>query len=244
MRPLLRMLLITAGLLLLWQGIVQIWQLPDYLLPPPWQVFATLYQQRDLIAVQAIPTLYETIAGFLLGIFFGAMAAIVVAFVRPLTRWFLPILIISQAIPTFVIAPLLVIWLGYGTASKIATTTLMIFFPITSAFYDGLRKTNPDWLALARVMHVKEWRIFLHIRIPAALPALASGIRIAAVVAPIGAVVGEWVGSSHGLGYLMLNANARLQIDMMFAALIVIILLALTLYFSVDRLLRRLVWWN
>ncbi len=121
---------------------------------------------------------------------------------------------------------------------------MVIFFPITSAFFDGLRKTESGWLDLANTMNGSRWRVFLHIRLPASLPTLASGIRIAAVVAPIGAIVGEWVGSSRGLGYLMLNANARMQIDVMFAVLLVIIALALLLYASVDLLLRKIIWWQ
>jgi putative hydroxymethylpyrimidine transport system permease protein len=191
-----------------------------------------------------MPTLTETLLGFLLGILTGCFAGMILAFFRPAAMWFLPLLIISQAVPTFAIAPLLVIWLGYGMTSKIVTAVLMIFFPVASAMYDGLRRTDTAWLDLAKTMNAGRWRIFFQIRIPAALPALASGIRIAAVSAPIGAVVGEWVGSSSGLGYLMLNANARLQIDMMFAALLVIIMLALGLYFSVDQALRKLIWWQ
>lgn len=244
MKIVFRCSLICIGLLLLWQAIVSFWQLPDYILPAPRQVFVTLYEQHHVLAVQALPTLYATILGFILGILFGCFAACMLAFFRPLKLWFLPLLIISQAIPTFAIAPLLVIWLGYGLTSKIATTILMIFFPITSAFYDGLQQTHAGWLDLAKTMNAKKWRIFCYIRIPAALPALASGLRIAAVIAPIGAIVGEWVGASQGLGYLMLNANARMQIDMMFAALLVIILLALSLYFSVDKLLRTYIWWQ
>jgi len=240
----LRGLVISIGLLLCWQTSVTFSHLPNYILPSPSQVLLTLYQQSHLIAVQTLPTLLETLLGFLFGIVLGCLAGFMLAFSRPVAFWFLPILIISQAIPTFAIAPLLVIWLGYGLSSKIATTLLMIFFPVTSAFYDGLRRTPPAWLDLAKTMNGKKWPIFWHIQLPAALPTLASGIRIAAVIAPIGAIVGEWVGSSEGLGYLMLNANARLQIDMMFAALLVIIWLALSLYFSVDRLLRLLIWWQ
>ncbi len=239
-----RSLIIFAGLLLIWQSIILFWHLPDYILPSPSHVFSTLYHQRNLIAIQTLPTLIETLLGFTLGIVFGCLAALFLAFFRPLAHWLLPTLIISQAIPTFAIAPLFVIWLGYGMASKILTAVLMIFFPITIAFYDGLCHTYAGWLDLARTMQAKKWRIFWHIRIPAALPRLASGIRIAAVAAPLGAVIGEWVGASRGLGYLMLNANARMQIDMMFAALIVIIMLALILYFSIDKLLRLLIWWE
>lgn len=240
----LRFLFICLTLLLLWQGIVTFWSIPPYLLPSPWQVFLTLYNQFNLIATEALPTTLETLLGFLFGILFGCLAGMAITFFRPLRLWFWPLLIISQAIPTFAIAPLLVIWLGYGLASKIATTVLMIFFPITSALYDGLQRTNPGWLDLAKTMNATKWRLFYHIRLPAALPSLASGIRIAAVAAPIGAIIGEWVGSSRGLGYLMLNSNARMQIDMMFAALIVIITLAMLMYFCVDKILRTLIRWQ
>lgn len=244
MKSLLRGFIIAASLLIIWQIIVSVYKIPDYLLPSPWQVFTTLYAQKNLLVAEALPTITETLLGFCLGILFGCLAGCVLGLSRPLSRWFLPTLIMSQAIPTFAIAPLLVIWLGYGLASKVAVTILMIFFPVCSAFYDGLRQTHAAWMDLTKTMNTKKWRIFFFIQIPAALPELASGIRIAAVSAPIGAIVGEWVGSSRGLGYLMLNANARLQIDMMFAALIVIILLALILYFTVDTLLRKLIWWT
>lgn len=235
---------IVVSLLLFWQCMVTLWDIPSYLLPSPSQVFLTLYQQHSVIVAEAIPTILETVLGFIFGILFGCIAACAITFFRPLRLWFWPVLIMSQAIPTFAIAPLLVIWLGYGLASKIATTVLMIFFPVTSALYDGLRRTNSGWLDLAKTMNATPRRIFFTIRLPAALPALASGIRIAAVAAPIGAIIGEWVGSSRGLGYLMLNANARMQIDMMFAALIVIIALAMIMYFSVDKTLRSFVTWQ
>ena len=120
---------------------------------------------------------------------------------------------------------------------------LIIYFPVTASCYDGLRQVSPGWLELARTMNARPLAILRFIQFPAALPALASGVRIAAATAPIGAVVGEWVGSSRGLGYLMLHANARMQIDLMFAALFTLALFALVLYGAVDRLMRRLVYW-
>lgn len=240
----LRGCIVVIGLLLLWQCIVTIFHLPPFILPTPLEIFHTWYQSSHIIAVETIPTVTETLLGLLLGTVFGCIAALVMAFFRPATLWLLPILIISQAIPTFAIAPLIVIWLGYGMSSKIAVTIIMLFFPITSALFDGLRKTEPGWLDLAKTMRAKKWRVFWHIRIPAALPHLASGLRIAAVIAPIGAVVGEWVGASHGLGYLMLNANARTEIDLMFAALFTIVIFSLTLYFVVDKSLRAAIPWQ
>src|SRR5690606_30394795 len=148
--------------------------------------------------------------------------------------WLMPMLVVSQALPVFALAPLLVLWLGYGLTSKVAMAVLIIYFPVTAAFLDGLRRTEPGWLELARTMDASPAAILRHIRIPAALPALASGLRVAAAVAPIGAIVGEWVGSSAGLGYLMLHANARMQVDLMFAALLVLAVMALLLWFAAD----------
>ncbi|OGT60851.1 MAG: ABC transporter permease [Gammaproteobacteria bacterium RIFCSPHIGHO2_12_FULL_45_12] len=244
MTALTRASLLACFMLGLWQALITLWQLPNYLLPSPGEVLLTFYHQAPLITAQSIPTLVETLLGFLLGILSGCLAGGILAFSRPLARWCLPLLIVSQAIPAFAIAPLLVIWLGYGLASKIAVAVLMIFFPIASAFYDGLNRTPPAWLEMACIMKATKWRQFWYIRIPSALPTLASGIRIAAVTAPIGAIVGEWVGASKGLGYLMLTANARMQIDMMFAALLIIVIIALGLYFTVDKLLRTFIWWE
>jgi putative hydroxymethylpyrimidine transport system permease protein len=244
MNILTRGLIVFAGLLIFWQAIVWLFHFPPYILPTPWEIAKTGYMRSDLLASEALPTLIETLLGLLIGILFGSVAALSMAFFRPITRWFLPVLIISQAIPTFAIAPLVVIWFGYGMASKIAITVLMLFFPITSAFFDGLRQTDPNWLDLAKTMNAKKSPTFWYIRIPAALPSLASGLRVATVLAPIGAVVGEWVGSSQGLGFLMLNSNARMQIDLMFAALFVIIVFSLMLYFVTDKLLRILIPWQ
>ena len=244
MKLLLRGMIIFLGLIVIWQLIVSFFQLPPYILPTPWEVFKSGYTNADLIADEAVPTIIETLVGLFLGVLFGCMTAMIMAFFRPFSMWLLPIVIISQAIPTFAIAPLLVIWFGYGITSKIVTTIIMLFFPITSSFYDGLKRTDPGWLDLAKTMHAKKWRVFWFIRIPAALPHLASGLRVATAIAPIGAVVGEWVGASKGLGFLMLNANARTQIDLMFAALFTIVIFSLLLYFVVDKILRRVIFWE
>lgn len=240
----LRSTIVCISLLLLWQFIILIFHIPSYILPGPYLVWQAFIKNGYILAIQTWPTVIETLLGFLLGSLVGVFVALLLIWIKPLRYWLLPILIISQAIPTFAIAPLLVIWFGYGLASKIITTMIMIFFPVTSYFYDGLRRIPPEWLDMANIMKGKSWQILWRIRIPAALPALASGLRVAAVFAPIGAIVGEWVGASQGLGFLMLNANARLQLDMMFAALLIIIVFALLLYFIVDRVLHKLIFWH
>jgi putative hydroxymethylpyrimidine transport system permease protein len=239
-----RVLLIGFLLLGLWQSIISFTSLPNYILPSPFEVGLSFVQNWSILLKHFIPTFNEILLGFLLGIIFGCLFGLILKYFTRLADWFLPVLIISQAVPTFAIAPLLVIWFGYGFVSKIITIILMIFFPIASTFYDGLRNTPTGWLDLARTMNGSKWRIFLTIQIPAALPSLASGIRISAVLAPIGSIIGEWVGASEGLGYLIINANARMQIDLMFATLLIIIFISLILYFSVDKILRVTLWWS
>jgi putative hydroxymethylpyrimidine transport system permease protein len=239
-----RSIFVAASLLFIWQLLIWLLKLPPYILPSPAQTFIALYTNFNLIIQEAFFTISETLIGLLLGTLLGCSLALAMMLFRPLKFWLLPILIISQALPTFAIAPLLVIWFGYGMASKIITIMLMLFFPVASATFDGLRRTDQNWLDLAKVMHASAWRILWCIRVPAALPAFASGFRIATAAAPIGAIIGEWVGASHGLGFLMLNANARMQIDLMFATLLVIVVFGLGLYFFVDCLLKQFIYWQ
>ena len=238
-----RLLLLIIGLLLLWQVVIYICKLPSYILPSPWSVVHTWVTQATLLWTQTKPTLTETLLGLLLGAFSGSISALILISFKPVRLWLLPLLVLSQAIPIFAIAPLFVIWFGYGETSKVVTTMLMIFFPITSAFYDGLRRTDAALLGLAKTMDASRFAILWQIMIPSALPALASGLRVATVIAPLGAIVGEWVGSSHGLGFLILNANARMQIDLMFAALLTLTVLTLVLYYVVDKLLQQVIFW-
>ena len=239
-----RLIFIGAGLTVIWQVIVFLTEVPAYILPGPLPVARAVYSHAGSLSGHALTTMVEIIAGLLLGTIMGAMSAVVMMASRSLKRWLLPVLVISQAIPVFALAPLLILWLGYGMGSKIAMAVLIIFFPVTAAFYDGMRSTDPEWLELARVMNASPFAVLRHIRIPAALPSFASGIRVATAVAPIGAVVGEWVGSSSGLGFYMLHANARMQIDVMFAALVVLAVLSLSLYFTVDKTMTRIVFWQ
>lgn len=239
-----RALISAAGLVLLWQGFVWVTDVPPFLLPSPWRVAQALAARWDSIASHALVTGAEMLAGLALGAALGSAMALTLMAWRGGRRWLLPLLLVSQAIPVFAIAPLLTLWFGFGMASKVVMATLIIFFPVATAFYDGLRRTEPGWLDLAQSMGASRGAVLWRLRVPAALPALASGLRVAAAVAPIGAVVGEWVGASAGLGYLMLHANGRSQTDVMFAALFVLALMALALWFTTDRLLRRAIPWQ
>lgn len=216
----------------------------SYILPGPEPVAEMWIAHRDLILQHAGITAVEILVGLALGAALGAGSALAMAASPHLRRAILPVLVASQAVPVFALAPVLVLWLGYGPASKIAMAVLVIYFPVSAAFLDGLRRTDTGWIELARTMNAPPRAMLLHVRLPAALPALASGLRVATAVAPIGAVIGEWVGSSAGLGFMMLQANARMQIPLMFAALFTLAALAVLLYLVVDALLRRLVPWQ
>lgn len=242
-KPLLRIFIIAIGLLLLWQLLVWLTGVPKFILPSPLLVLSTLWERLDLIVEHAGITLLEIFLGMFVGCGAGFLSALILQICKPIRPWLLPILVISQAIPVFALAPILMVWLGYGIASKVVMASLIIFFPVTAACYDGLRQTPQGWIDLAKTMQASTWQQLRYIRLPAALPSLASGLRVAASVAPIGAIVGEWVGSSAGLGYLMLQANARMQVDLMFACLFVLAVMALMLYFSVDFLLKRSMPW-
>jgi len=229
----------TALALGLWQAVVTLAALPPFILPGPGRVAGELWQSRALIAGHAGITIAEVLIGLALGAILGGLSAIGLA-ASPLARGLIrPMMVFSQAIPVFALAPILTLWLGYGLWSKVAMALLIIYFPVTSSFFDALMRTPQPWLDMGRVMGASRARLMWHIRVPAAWPGFASGLRLAAVYAPIGAIIGEWVGASKGLGYLMLLANGRAKIDLMFAALIVLAVFTLLLHRAVDAACRR-----
>lgn len=230
--------------LALWWAVTSFTGLPSFMLPSPASVAAALWSQSGYLFTNTLTTLAEILLGLLFGTLLGAITALGVVFSPALQRWLMPVLVLSQAIPVFALAPLLVLWLGFGMSSKILMAVLVIFFPVTASFSDGLRRTDLGWLDLARTMNASPLAVMRHVRLMAGLPAFASGLRVATAVAPIGAIIGEWVGASAGLGYVMINANARIQTDVMFAALFILSVVAISLYVIVDRLLRWMLYWS
>ncbi|WP_338637276.1 ABC transporter permease [Erwinia persicina] len=237
-----RGLMIFVGLILLW-WLVTLSAIPAFLLPSPIAVASALWEWRAFLAYHSLITASEVLAGLVLGVLLGSLLAILMIVSPRLQRWLMPLVLTSQAIPVFALAPLLVLWFGFGISAKVAMAVLVIFFPVTSTLFDGLRRVNQDYLDLARTMGASGWAQLRHVRLMAALPAFGSGLRMAAAVAPIGAIIGEWVGSAGGLGYVMLNANARMQTDQCFAALFILVLMTVLLWMAVDTLIHRLINW-
>ena len=234
-----RKLMIPLALIALWQGGVSAGLLPAFILPGPLDVAATLWSDRALLLTHSLVTLEEVAYGFAIGALLG-MGAGILMMISPVVRLNLrPVLNASQAIPVFVLAPILTLWFGYGLAPKVIMTILLVFFPIASGLLDGMLSTPQQSLDMARIARASRWRELIWLRLPHALPQLAASIRIAITYAPTGAVIGEWIGASKGLGYLMLMANARSRIALMFAALVVIVAMTLLLHRLADYLLRR-----
>ena len=230
----------TVFALLLWQGVVWITAVPPFILPSPLRVAEAAFANRVLIAENALVTATEVVLGLMIGTVLGAVTAIQLASSARMHRLIMPLLIFTQAVPVFALAPILTLWFGYGIASKVVMAVLIIYFPVTSAFYDGLTRVPEDILDMAKTMGGTKRQIMRHIKIPHALPSLGTGLKLAAVYAPIGAVIGEWVGASKGLGYLMLLANGRAKTDLMFASLFTLAIMTLLLHFAVSKASSRL----
>lgn len=225
----------SAFALLLWQGIVWITVVPSFILPSPLRVAQAALDNRVLIAENALVTATEVILGLMIGTLLGAATAIQLASSDRVHRLVMPVLIFTQAVPVFALAPILTLWFGYGIASKVVMAVLIIYFPVTSAFYDGLTRVPRDVLNMAETMGGTKRQIMRRIKIPHALPSLGTGLKLAAVYAPIGAVIGEWVGASKGLGYLMLLANGRAKTDLMFASLFTLAIMTLLLHLAATK---------
>lgn len=243
MSVLLPRLLLTGAILASWEIIVRVTDTKAFIFPPPSRVLAAFVDQPVYFLYHAGITATEVIAGLVAGLTAGIVTALIITTSERLSRLVGPALVASQALPVFAIAPLLVIWFGFGMMSKVIMAALIIYFPVATAFTDGLRRTEPGLIDLALLNGASRRQTFTVIKIPAALPAFGSGLRVAAGIAPIGAIVGEWVGASAGLAFIMLQANARMQTDDVFVAVFLLALMAVLLRAAVEKFLRHLLFW-
>jgi putative hydroxymethylpyrimidine transport system permease protein len=223
---------------------VRVFELPHYILPAPSEIVKVLIERWDVFLHHTGVTVAESVVGAALGIALGIALAMGMFLRSWLEQAVYPLLIASQNVPIFAIAPLLVVWFGYGFGSKVAMAAVTVFFPMTVAVLDGLKRTDPDWVRLFRTMGATRRQIFFRLRLPAALPALFSGLKLAAIYASVGAVLGEWAGAGAGLGYLMLSANAQLRVAEVFAAILCLTPIGLVLLGAVVLLERKLMPWQ
>lgn len=243
-------LLLLAGLIGLWQlaaatgMLAELFGLEPFLVPSPAEIGSVLVSDRGILAENARVTAVEIGAGFLVALATGTGVAVLFHLSGLFRRAGYPLVVASQTIPIIVIAPVLVVWFGYGIGPKLAIIALICFFPITVNALDGLRRTDRDAVKMMRSLDASRARIFFSVEAPTALPQGFSGARIAAAVAVIGAVFGEWAGSDAGLGHLILQDNAQLNTARMFAAVAVLSAIALALYSLIGLLERRVIRWR
>jgi len=243
-------LLLVAALIGAWQvatstgAIADALDLESFLVPSPAEIAESLWQNRALLAENAWVTLREILLGFGCALLAGLGCAVLLHLSTVLRHAAYPLLVASQTIPIVVIAPILVVWFGYGIAPKLLIVALICFFPIAVNTLDGLRSVDPDAIKMMRTLDASRWQVFRRVEAPTALPFLFSGARIAAAVAPIGAVFAEWAGSSSGLGHLILQDNAQLETARMFAAVFVLAAIALALFGLLALAERRVVPWR
>lgn len=228
--PLALFAVVLAG----WEIAVRAFGIPFYILPAPSRIAGVLVADRALLLGEAAVTLGEVMVGFAIAFIVGVMLALAIFSSRTVERAVYPLVIASQTVPVFAIAPLLVVWFGYGMLSKVVMAALIVFFPIVVNTVDGLRAADPDIVNLLKVLGARPAQIVRRVRVPAALPFVFSGTRIAIATSVIGAIIGEWVGSTRGLGYLMIHANAQLHVDLVFAVIVYLSVMATALFWTVS----------
>src|ERR671914_1741612 len=204
--------------------------MPRYLVPTPADVAETLVEDRGMLLKHTGITVYETVAGFVLAAALGLLTAILIVYSSTFEKSFYPIILFAQVIPKIAIAPILIVWFGFGPEPKVILAVLIAFFPVVISGVAGLRSIDPELLELSSTMGASRWQTFRKIRFPNALPHLMAGEKVAVTLAVVGAVVGEFVGADKGLGYVLLLANGNLDSALLFAALILMSLIGILLF--------------
>jgi NitT/TauT family transport system permease protein len=240
----LKLSLTLIALVAAWELLCRALNIPVFLIPAPSQVAWRLYEKRDLYLIHTWTTLYETTAGFLLAVVFGILCAAVIVVIPKLRDIVMPLLLVAQLVPKVAIAPLLLIWFGYGLFPKVLVAFLVAFFPIVVNGASGLASVQPELLDLGHSLQASRWQIFWKFRIPSALPELFSGMKVAVTLAIIGAIIGEFVGGNRGLGYLIIVANQELDTPLAFAAIFLLSAAGIALYAIVEMFERMLIPWH
>lgn len=239
-----RVTLTVAGFLLLWEIAARVFSLPSYILPAPSEILAELANRRAQYASAALYTLQPMLIGFAAAVVVGVALALIVAFSKTMETTVYPLLIFFQIVPKIAVAPLFIIWFGFGLVPKVLLVFLLSFFPVVVSAITAFRSVDPDILDLARSTGAGRWRTFVKVQIPHALPTLFTGFKVAAALSATAAVVAEFVASDRGLGYLLLEANGNLNTSMAFGSVFVLTALGFALYAAVEIAEQVMIPWH
>jgi len=239
-RPVLFLVLMVVA----WDLTIRLFKIPAYQIPAPADVVAVLRSDWPELLRQSWPTTYATVCGFLLSAAFGIPVAMLIAGSRTVESYVYPLLVFSQSVPKIAIAPLFVVWFGFGIVPKVISAFLLGFFPVVVSAVQGFKSVDPDMVDLARAMQGSRFQVFRAVNLPHALPAIFSGLKVSVTLAVVGAVVGEFVGSNSGIGYVMQRSIGTFDLPTMFAALVILALLGVVLFWIVDRIERLIIPWH
>ena len=233
-----------VALLLAWQFASEVLKVPTYLIPKPMEVLAAFGQHWQMLLKETMGTLREILGGFAIAVLTAIPLALLIVFSRNFERFANPFIVISQAVPKVAVAPLFLVWFGFGEFPKMLIAALIAFFPMLIAATVGLKGIDPEMLSLARSMGATPLRTFLKVRLPCALPNFFGGFKLAITFSVIGAVIAEFVGGDHDIGYLIQLASGSQRLDLLFAGLIVLSALGLLLFFLVEVAERKFCAWH
>jgi NitT/TauT family transport system permease protein len=233
-----------AVLVIAWEGLAWGLAIPAFALPRPSRIAVLLVTRWDLFARHLLYTSQEIMVGFLASVAVGIPVAIGIVYSRVFERVSYTLIVASQAVPKTALAPLFVLWFGYGFTSKVAVAFLIAFFPIVVNTVIGMRSVEPEMLYLARSLGASAWQVFVKIRLPRALPSVFGGLKVAVTLAVVGAIVGEYIGANAGLGYIQLVASAGLDTSMVFGVIVVLSLLGVVLFNLVSLVERVVIRWR
>ena len=239
-----RILLSFLLLFLVWEGGVRLFRVPSYLLPPPSVIFLDFLGRWNRVAQHTIITAQEIVAGYLTAVLVSIPLAFAIAYSRFLEETVYPIIVFLQIVPKIAIAPLFIIWFGFGFIPKLLLVFLLSFFPIVVSSIAGFKSVDTEILDLARSTGASPWMMFRKIRLPYALPSIFTGLKVAAALSATAAVVAEFVASDKGLGYLLLEFNGNLNTSMVFATIVVLSIVGLLVYYAVELIERVLIPWH
>ncbi len=237
-------LLLTVILLLLWEGSVHFWEIEEWILPAPSAIWETFLQHFPTLSADLMATTWIALLGFLFGILIGILFATILHLFPVLEKACYPLIVLSQNIPIIALAPLLVLWFGFGTLPKVLIVVLVCFFPITIATLDGFRQIDHTLIQYLRIAGASRWQIFLKAEWPAALPSFFSGCKLSATYSVMGAVISEWLGAEKGLGLMMQTAANSFRTDRVFVAIAIIVMLSLTLFFLIHLFEKAIIRWK
>ena len=239
-----RPLIFLVLLVVLWDLTIRVLKIPPYQIPAPKDVLVTLWQEWPKLLQEAVPTTTATIWGFLLSAAFGIPVAMLIAGSRTVESYIYPLLVFSQSIPKIAIAPLFVVWFGFGMLPKVLSAFLLGFFPVVVSAVQGFKSVEPDMMDLARSMEANRLQIFRMVSLPHAMPAIFAGLKVSITLAVVGAVVGEFVGSNSGIGFVLQRSIGNFELPTMFAALIVLALIGVILFWVLDVIERLAIPWH